>query len=149
MIYLDLDVTRNLAVTSRNHQIGIQNVVCPSVNSCDVWLVVDCPSQLHLLQLSLTSITQSQQPWEKSAAAQVTLHSSINNCPITTCLPPSFSYHWCRSSAPLLSMTCVHLLSFFVINYQIDRIHCLPHHTVESSYLHHYPPNHHAPTTIL
>ncbi len=113
MIYLDLDVTRNLAVTSRNHQIGIQNIVCPSVNSCDAWLVVNCPSQLQSVQLSLTSITHSQQPWEKSASAQVTLHISINNCPITTRLPPSFSYCRCGSSAPLLSMTCVHLLSFF------------------------------------
>ena len=92
MIYLDLDVTQNLAVTSRNHQIGIQNIVCPSVNSHDAWLVVDCPSQLHLLQLSLTSRTQSQQPWGKSAATQLTLHISINNYPIIMCLPSSFSH---------------------------------------------------------
>ncbi len=113
MIYLDLHVTQNLAVTSRNHQIGIQNIVCPSVNSRDAWLVVDCPSQLHLLQLSLTSIAQSQQPWEKSAPAQLTSHISINNCPITTRLPPSFSHCRHGSMAQLLSMTCIYLISVF------------------------------------
>ena len=108
-------MTRNLTVTYRNHQIGIQNIVCPSVHSCDTWLVVDCPSQLRFLQLSLASITHSQQPWEKSAAAQLTLHISINNCPITTRLPSSFCCCYRGSTATVFFREFICFIFIFPI----------------------------------
>ena len=144
--YLDWTVTRNLTVTYRNHQIGIQNIVCPSVHSCDAWLVVDCPSQLRFLQLSLASITHSQQPWEKSAAAQLTLHISINNCPITTRLPSSFCCCYRGSTATVFSVSLFALFLFFLSNWLIPLAAALhrkslisPSITLQSPRARHHP----------
>ena len=57
----------------------------------------------------------SQQLWEKSAAAQLTLHISINNCPITTRLPSSFCCCYRGSTATVFFREFICFIFIFPI----------------------------------